>query len=267
MARHLAPTPPSRLVAGWALGLSTIGLLVVLVVSLASDPPSTTDTSVGIFGAAARPGTFGGVTTQTLPPTTTTLRPTTTPPPSVTSLVPPTATTEPVTTTTTLAPIVLAEDGLTVVDLGAAYEDASEIVRARLGPPDEDTGWIRASSDLGICPGTQVRMLRWSSLRLLFSDGPTEFGEEGRHFFYFSQSTVRTEEVIDLRTDQGIGLESTVDELRTAYGSDLEIDSSLEFGVTFFVTPTGPGLLSGTLTNSGPDGLVTSLGGGFGCGL
>lgn len=264
MARHLDQPPLARSAAGWTFGFGTIALLVAAIWTLASEPAVVSETSVGIFGAAARPGSFAGITTSTST-TTTRPAPTTTSTP-VTTIPASTVSTEPTTTTTTLAPIILAADGLTVVDLGDPFEEVSAAVSARLGSPTEDTGWVGATSDFGICPGTVVRMQRWSSLRLLYSDGPTEFEAEGRHFFYFSQSTVGTDEVLDLVTAEGVGLETTVPELEAAFGDTLSIESTAEFGVTFYVTPAGPGLLSGTLTNSGPEGIVTSLGGGFGCG-
>jgi hypothetical protein len=67
-------------------------------------------------------------------------------------------------------------------------------------------------------------------------------------------------------TSAGIGLGSTVEELDDAYGRRLTIESSSPFGVTFSVSTGGPGLLSGTLTESVPSGQVTSVAGGFGCG-
>lgn len=238
-----------------------------------SEPPPP-----GIFGAAIRPGVFDLDSATTAAETA--AQPTTSvPAPSVTTEQTITIntitaatdgtsapTTNPPTTTTTLSPLVMGPGGLGAIDLGAGFDEAIEAVTARLGPASEDTGWISASSDFGTCPGTVVRMARWSSLRLLFSDGPTEFGDDVYHFFYFSQSTVDTEEVLDLETAEGVGLDSTVAELKTAYGSDLTIESTLRFGVSFFVQPIGPGLLSGTLTDSTDEGTVTALGGGFGCG-
>ena len=253
-----------RQIVGWSLGAGTIALLAFSLWSLGADPKSAPP--VGVFGAAARPGTFA------LPETTrTTIRLTTTStssPSTTTTVRAPTSTasTIPETTTTTLAPLVLAADGLDIVDLGETYEEAMAAVSDRLGPATEDSGWVGASSSFGVCPGTVVRMVRWSSLRLLFSDGPTEFGEETRHFFYYSQSTVGTDQVLGLTTDEGVGLGSTVAELKTSFGDDLTIESTLRFGVGFFVESPGRGLLSGTLTDSSDSGAVTSLGGGFGCG-
>jgi len=283
VGRHEADSPDAGLAsrrltgspAGWALGAGTVAVLAFALWSLGGDdaePPPP-----GIFGAAIRPGIFdldSGTTSSDA-----TADPTSVPPPSVTTEHTITTntitaatgatsapTTNQPTTTTTLSPLIMRPDGLGAVDLGAGFDEAIDAVTARLGPATEDTGWISASSDFGTCPGTVVRMVRWSSLRLLFSDGPTEFGDENYHFFYYSQSTVGTEEVLDLQTAEGAGLDSTVADLKSAYGADLTIESTLRFGVSFFVQPIGPGLLSGTLTDSTDEGAVTALGGGFGCG-
>jgi hypothetical protein len=169
-------------------------------------------------------------------------------------------------TTTTLAPLVLHPDGLGAIDLGAEYDTVVAMVTERLEEASSDSGWIAARGEFGTCPGTVVRVVRWDSLRLFFSDGPTEFAEEGRHLFYYSQSTVEADNVLDLATPEGIELGSTVEELQEAFGDDLTIESTISFGVNFVVDPPGPGLLSGNLTASSPDGSVTSIGGGFGCG-
>lgn len=261
MGRHEAELTIRQRALGWSLGVGTITILGLALWSLAHDPASAPD--VGVFGAAARPGTFA-LPETTLASTTTTVPTTTTEAPQTSSTS--VTSTIPATTTTTLAPLRLAANGLDAVDLGGAYEETVEAVQARLGAANEDSGWIRASSEFGICPGTVVRMVRWSSLRLLFSDGPTEFGEDTRHFFYYSQSTVGTDEVLDLRTADGIGLGSEVTALKNAFGDDLTIESTIRFGVGFFVDSPGLGLLSGTLSDSADTGTVTSIGGGFGCG-
>lgn len=160
----------------------------------------------------------------------------------------------------------LGADHLGPIPLGTPYEEVRAAVVERLGEATEDSGWINAQGDFGTCPGTIVRVVRWGSLRLFFGDGPTEFAEEGEHLYYYSQSTVETDTVIDLTTSEGIGVGSTVSDLEAAYADTFVIDSTIPRGITFSVTAPGPGLLSGTLSSSSPDGQVTSLGGGFGCG-
>lgn len=275
MARHRASLPDGRRLGGIVLGSATVLALIVALWVLGSgsgdDQPApaalTTSTSEAIRASTslaapttpttiAPPQTTRAPETTAAPQTTRTTAPVTTEPPSTTTP----------TTTTTLAPLVLEPDGLEVVDFGTGVQDTVAAVIARLGNATADSGWVAARGQFGTCPGTVVRVIRWHSLRLFFGDGPTDFGEETRHFFYYNQSTVSTDEVVDLATAEDIALGSTVEELETAYGDDLSIESTIPFGVTFAVESTGPGLLSGILTASSPDGLVTAIAGGFGCG-
>lgn len=246
------------------LGSATSLLLAAAIGALlvGTEPDAVVDAAAPST-AEAPPDTTPPSSTSS-PPTSATLPPTTIPPATPPTTTPTTTTT---TTTTTLPGLELAEDGLGLVDLGAGFDEALGVVSAELGPPSSDTGWIRAHSDLGTCPGTVVRVVRWESLRLYFSDGPTEFGEEVRHLFYYSQSIAETDTVVDLSTPEGITIGSTVADLAAAYGDRLRIESSFVFGVGFSVDPLGEaGLLSGTVTHSQPDGEVTSIAGGFGCG-
>lgn len=260
MARHRAQLPTRRRVIAAGLGAATI---LVLLVSLWQLGGSTSDQGAALDAA---PSTVATTAPTTLPPpstdptTTTTSVPSTTRPPETTD------TTDPPTTTTTLAPLVLEADGLGPVEFGATPEEAIAEVTARLGPASSDSGWVNSRGTFGTCPGNLTRVVRWESLRLFFSDGPTDFGEDVYHFFYYSQSSVETDVVIALRTAAGIGIASTVEELTDAYGNRLTIESTSPFGATFSVADGGPGLLSGTLTESVPEGQVTSLAGGFGCG-
>lgn len=286
-----------RQLIGSILGAATVVTLLgsVLVLGLGGDeaaPDSTAagdaTTSIGgdsltslaaassratVPATTARPPTSSPTSLpSTSAPTTTT--PSTTDPP--TTIAPPTTiperttvpetTTAAETTTPTLARLILEDDGLSVVDFGDGVEETVAAVQARLGQATSDSGWVTARGDYGVCPGTAVRVIRWESLRLFFTDGPTDFGEEARHFFYYSQSPAGAEAVIDLTTSAAIRVDSTVDELRQAYGDRLVIESSIPFGVTFYIDANTPGLLSGTLTASSPDGVVTAISGGFGCG-
>lgn len=269
MTRHRASLPDGRRLGGIVLGSATALALIVALWALGSgsgdDQPApaalTTSTSEVMrsstsVAASTGPTTIAPPQTTVAPETTRTTVPPTTESPSTTTP----------TTTTTLAPLVLEPDGLRVVDFGTGVEDTVAAVIARLGNATADSGWVAARGQFGTCPGTVVRVIRWQSLRLFFGDGPTDFGEDTRHFFYYNQSTVSTDEVVELATAEDITLGSTVEELEAAYGDDLSIESTIPFGVTFAVESSGPGLLSGILTASSPDGLVTAIAGGFGCG-
>ena len=261
-----------RRLAGGILG-SVVALVLVLSLAAIDSRPQTQDGS-GIassnedieppFPASSAAdetiSTFGTiVTTTTVPATTVTSPATTVKSPATTSSTAPT-------TSTTLPPVYLDADGLGLIDLGTPYEETVEAVTAELGEPNADSGWIGSESEFGTCPGTVVRVVRWHSLRLFFSDGPTEFGSDERHFFYFSQSTVETDEVLDLATARGIHLGSTVADLRDAYGPLVTVERNSTFGTSFAIESPGSSLLAGTLSSADPDGEVTSIGGGFGCG-
>ena len=246
-----------RRLAGGILG-SVVALVLVLSLAAIDSRPQTQDGS-GIassnedieppFPASSAAdetiSTFGTIVTTTTVPATTVTSPA---------------------TTVTLPPVYLDADGLGLIDLGTPYEETVEAVTAELGEPNADSGWIGSESEFGTCPGTVVRVVRWHSLRLFFSDGPTEFGSDERHFFYFSQSTVETDEVLDLATARGIHLGSTVADLRDAYGPLVTVERNSTFGTSFAIESPGSSLLAGTLSSAEPNGEVTSIGGGFGCG-
>ena len=160
----------------------------------------------------------------------------------------------------------LGPDGLGPAALGDPIDEVVAIVEERLGGATEDTGWISSDSELGLCPGSVVRVIRWRSLRLFFSDGPTAYGEETPHLFYYNNNPADTDEVVDIPTARGIGLGSSVADLEEAYGDAVTVESSIAFGPAFVVDPRGPGILSGTVTLASEAGEVTSIAGGFGCG-
>ncbi len=66
----------------------------------------------------------------------------------------------------------------------------------------------------------------------------------------------------ELATAEGISVDSTVAELRSAYGSRLEISGDDAFGPSFTVRVPAPGALSGTLTGTAGSDTVASMGGG-----
>lgn len=263
MGRHSPRLSPEQRIARFALGATTVLILVAALWVM------------GRGGAAgeSRIAAATTVTSSSSPPTTlpsTTETPATTVPTTLTPTTVPTTTLPTTTieasTTTTLAPLLLRADGLGAVDFGDDTETVIAAVAERLEGASGDSGWVAARGQFGTCPGTVVRVVRWESLRLFFSDGPTEFGEDVRHFFYYSQSTVETDRVLGLATPEGIELGSTVEALEEAYGDQLTIESTISFGVNFVVERPGQSLLSGNLTSSSPDGTVTAIAGGFGCG-
>lgn len=259
VARHEASLSPTRRAVSALAGLATISILTGAVWQLGqgtSDVEAAVDTSTTPVPSTTRRTTTTRPST-TAAPTTSSSAPTTTIPPTTDTTM---------STTTTLPPLVLEPDGLGAVDFGATSEEVISAVTERLGPASSDSGWVNARGNFGTCPGTIVRVTRWHSLRLYFGDGPTQFAEEGPHFFYYVQSSVDTETIIDLTTAAGIGIGSSVAQLKEAYPDELVIESTVRFGATFHLAGSDPGLLAGLLTESVDTGQVTAISGGFGCG-
>ena len=166
--------------------------------------------------------------------------------------------------------VVLGAGGLGIVQFGDEPDDVIDQLTQEFGPPDQDTGYTPAFSVFGTCPGEEVRGVGWGSLLVLFSDGDTGFGSEGTfHFFSYRDQLFDIEgrpvESLGLTTAKGVGLGSTVKDLRSAYGGDLTIRRrSLPGRIDRFFFETGGGSLGGTLarrTNS-----VQAFLGGAGCG-
>jgi hypothetical protein len=199
----------------------------------------------------------------TATPTTTTTVPTTTEP---------TATTTTAQTSTTeaspAAGLVLQASGLSGIPFGTDAEEAIATITAQLGLAPADSGWVDAFAGFGTCPGTQIRVVRWVSLEAFFSDGPTEWAPAGtQHLFHYGQSFLAgAGEIIDLSTEAGIRLGSTVAELKAAYGPEvLVVDDPLVAGL-WQVDVEGAGILWGTVSDTSDAGIVETINGGAGCG-
>jgi hypothetical protein len=222
----------------------------LLLVSCSSDDsPSTTDVVTTSSSTA---------TTST----TTTVKPTTTSSTSTT-----TTTTTSTTTTTTVAPtpvLSLRDDGLGEARFGTDADAVVEFVNSLLGDPTTDSGWVPAAGQFGSCPGTEVRGVSWRDLTLMFGDASTV--TSGRpHFFAYVYGPAFARTGIDppgLQTVAGIGIGSTVAQLRAAYpAADVHEGDR--------ITPPGFSLgddFSGILTGVTDADTVRAIAGGVGCG-
>lgn len=168
-------------------------------------------------------------------------------------------------TTTTVDParaLLLRRDGIGDVRFGVDPEGVLTYLKARLGAPDEDSGYVDAFSEFGNCPGTRVRGVRWGDLLLLFGDESTV--AEGRlHFFSWRYGPAGTggAEPAGLKAEGGITLGSTVTAILEAF-PQTTVFTDENFGAGFEIVRT----LSGTLSGSEASGLVTVLYGGIACG-
>ncbi|MGA0263335.1 MAG: hypothetical protein ACO3MH_07030 [Ilumatobacteraceae bacterium] len=179
----------------------------------------------------------------------------------------PTSTTTTTTSTTTTTVVegeelILRSNGLGSARFGVEPEGVISFVTSLLGRPDSDTGYIDSFSEFGMCPGSEVRGVRWGDLLLLFGDD-SDFGSGRRHFYQWqygpqTSSPLRPNGPL---TDGLIGLGSTVAEMRRVY-PDVEIFADDVFGPGFELEP----LLWGTLTDDSEAGRVIALVGGTPCG-
>lgn len=208
--------------------------------------------------------TSSSTTSSTTTTTTTTTAPTTTTTASTTT----TTTTAPPTTTTAssvpppASPVVLEPTGLSGLAFGEGSQPVVDELTRVLGPPDEDTGEVDAlSSPFGVCPGTTVRGVRWGTLTALFTDGETSYAPAGPpHFFAWTESSFSAtgdEPPLGLRTAAGIGLGSTVADLRAAYGDDVEVAvDELTGAPAFRIESTAVVDLFGSVTDVSDSGEV-----------
>jgi hypothetical protein len=247
--------------------------------------------SVVLLGAVAARGAARWGTQPDLQPVS---PPPTTRPAVVTSTTtaPATSTTRPATTgqsTTSVPPrptrtVVLRADGLGVAAFGAAEQVAMRALQGRLGPPQERGSWGGATP-FGTCPGP-VRAVRWGRLYVLFTNGPTRFGPDGRwHLFAWQVDQIQRTAIdpqysrptpppdppplhgYSPRTATGIGFGSTVTELRAVYGSRLHLGRSETGRADQFTVGRGATIeLFGSLSDGTPQATVTWLAAGAVCG-
>ena len=226
------------------------GLALIACTQEASTPPTTVEITL------PPTTTTTTTTTTTLPPTTTTTTTTTT-----------TSTTEPGPTTTTepafVEALVLGAEGLGPVRFGAEPNGVIDYVVSFLGSPTDDTGWVEPD-EFALCPGDEVRRIEWGALRLSFGDVST-FALDRLHVYawQYGLDGQLGEDPVGLRTAEGIGLGSTIAELREAYpevelyeGDDELFPPGFALSDTFF----------GFTTGLGPDDLVIEMFSGYFCG-
>lgn len=232
------------------LGLALLVLVAVIVVAAGNDgAPATTTTASTLV-----------VTTPSTLPTTTTAAPTTT--------VGPTTTTVPETTTTTQPEqLLLRPDGLGDLTFGDRADDVLQYLTGLVGEPEEDTGWVDKGESYATCIGTQVRFVQWGALQIFLTDGPSDWAPAGvRHFAHWADTVLLGEPPIEMATEEGIGVGSTVDEIVAAYGTDARVEDDPLYGPSFILDTPGAGMLIGSLTGLQSDDTLQSLSAGFSCG-
>lgn len=204
-----------------------------------------------------------GTTTSVAATTTTVVATTTTVAPTTTSTTSTTSTTMPAITTTTIAKVKglpLAASGLGDALFDADADGVVGYVNSILGIPTTDSGWVDATANGIGCPGTEIRFVDWNDLSLFFTDDTTAI----RHFaaYTYGPAFAATIAPYGLATDAGIGVASSVAELRAAYPA-VNILPENEFSGPSFEIETG---LRGVLTGTADTDVILSFVGGTGCG-
>lgn len=158
----------------------------------------------------------------------------------------------------------LRPEGIGDIDFGADPDSAIAAVRATLGDPSNDSGWVDPFT-ISACPGSEYRRVSWGALSLQFSDS-TSAADGRRHFFGYEYGLVgQTDaEPAGLTTPEGIGVGSTVADVRQIY-PDVSVAPGEE-GVSSPAFEVTEGGLAGLLTDASDDGIVMVLVGGDFCG-
>ena len=236
-------------------------LIVVGLVGCGSDEQSADTTTTAVSTTTS--STIAVTTTTTTAPTTTVAETTTTVA-ATTTVAPTTVVTAPPTTVAPGAPLKLGAASLGAAEFGTDPEAVITYVASLLGPPTADSGWTDAiTGGFGVCPGNEVRGVAWNDLVLLFSDN-TDVASGRRHFFSYTLGPAFEADVnpFGLTTDAGIGIGSTVANLRGTYPAAL-INPADDVGSASFLIFAG---LSGALSSDADDGQITVVRGGTGCG-
>jgi hypothetical protein len=170
--------------------------------------------------------------------------------------------TEPSATTTSTAPltkeaIVLAGDGVGPLKFGTNSAHTIARFMQALGSPEKNQQLPAATT----CSAT--RRLQWGNFQVLVNEvgGSSGAGKPGFGGWFLGATTGAP---LDFKTEKGIGLGSTVAQLKAAYGTDVQIARG-ESGPGFTVTVPG-GILLGQLDALTDAGKIKNIQAGNYCG-
>jgi hypothetical protein len=196
--------------------------------------------AVLLAGAACGGDDKESVTTTTAAPTTTSTAPTTT------------------TALLTKDQIVLAADGVGAIKFGNNSANTIRRFMDALGEPEKNTPLPAGTA----CGAT--RRLHWANFQVLVNEvtSASGAGKPGFTGWFLGPPTAAP---LDLKTEKGITVGSTVAELKTAYGDDLTVAGRGEEGPGFTITAPG-GIMLGLLTAGSDAGKVKDIQAGNYCG-
>ena len=208
----------------------------------------------------------GGNTSSSVATTTTTAPTPTTQPPPLTTSPSTTVVASTSSTTSTIAAVRgldLSADGLGEESFGAESTGVIAYVESILGSPTDDTGWFNPADTGAACLGSEIRYVTWSDLSLFFTDTST-VASGLRHFAAYSYGPAAGPFIVPfgLSTDGGVSVGITVDQLLAIDPSAL-IATDEQSAAAYFQIADG---LSGFLTGTTGNDIITSFVGGFGCG-
>jgi hypothetical protein len=232
-------------------------LVPLVVIAFIGASCSSSQSSDGTSSAVSLTLLPSTTTTSTIPASTSTSTSTT----STT-----TSTTTPATTTTevdaSVQELVLSGTGIGAAEFGADPDGVVSYIGSFLGKPTSDSGWIDPAS-VGGCPGTELRLVDWGALTLLFGD-VSQVVQGRRHFSSYTYGV--DGEVgaapAGLTTERGITVGSRVVDLKAAYPG-VKLNPQDDFTAPSFYVDDN---LTGFLTGITDDSTVTVIRGGIGCG-
>ena len=179
---------------------------------------------------------------------------------TTTTAAPTTTSTAPTTTTAVLTKdkIVLAADGVGAIKFGNNSANTIRQFMDALGEPEKNTPLPAGTA----CGAT--RRLHWANFQVLVNEvtSASGAGKPGFAGWFLGPPTAAP---LDLKTDKGITVGSTVAELKAAYGDGLTVASRGEEGPGFTIVAPG-GIMLGLLTAGTDAGKVKDIQAGNYCG-
>jgi len=166
-------------------------------------------------------------------------------------------------TTTTTVPltkeqIVLAGDGLGPLKFGTNSAHTIARLMQALGQPEKNQPLPAGTA----CAAT--RRLQWGNFQVLTNEvgASSGAGKPGFSGWFLGATTGAP---LDFKTDKGIGLNSTVAQLKAAYGDAVNVAGRGEEGPGFTITVPG-GLMLGLVTSAADTGKIKNIQAGNYCG-
>jgi hypothetical protein len=160
--------------------------------------------------------------------------------------------------TVTKESLVLSPDGLGPLHFGEASGSVVGRLTTALGRPDKDAP-VPPEKRCGA-----TRLVEWSNLQILVNDAP-DAPSRSTGFVGWFYGLPSPKPSLFLKTENGVGLGTTVAALKAAYGDGVDIERG-EQGPAFSVMAES-GILLGQLTSMADTGMVTYLQSGSFCGV